>query len=545
MAKSNLVTADVVPFASTSTPPDVRALAEQSGVFRLMPSSSPEQVAAAITSLRDALLVTANSGPLDWEIAKALVNAHCKGMEIKDYSGLVRIGLKRPDAPEPDLSDSSPVVRDDPPAAIAVPGAALLDHTVMVVRRHVVVSEAQARAIALWVAASYVIDALQLMPFLLITAPTMRAGKSTLLMLVSALVPRALTAASLTPAVLPRAVAAYRPTLLMDEADTWLTDDKSELKGIVNAGHVRKNASRIVCHPVTLEPTVLPCFCARVIAMIGRPAATITDRSIAIELRRKRDGEHVERLRLDRLDADHEALRSQWVRWAADHLDQMRDIDPALPEGLNDRAMDNWRPLVHIADLARGGWPEWARATAVELSEAEDSTEENITIELLQDIRTAFDGAPALSSADLVKALVEMTDRPWAEWSSGKPMTAAKLAYRLKTFKIKTHKVRVGSKTVNTYHASDFHDAWGRYLTLDSEQSEQPNKIGPFSAKTGLGTNGSCSESENAKNSNEIGPCSDCSESKPVLGLPFACAKDVDDVPEPAAPVGGGHGRRY
>ena len=58
-------------------------------------------------------------------------------------------------------------------------------------------------------------------------------------------------------------------------------------------------------------------------------------------------------------------------------------------------------------------------------------------------------------------------------------MPQVKLAGRLKPFGVRTRKVRDGTRTVNTYVRADFQDAWSRYLPADSEQSEQPNEIGP------------------------------------------------------------------
>jgi hypothetical protein len=71
-----------------------------------------------------------------------------------------------------------------------------------------------------------------------------------------------------------------------------------------------------------------------------------------VRLQRKPPGATVERLgRRD--NADFAALRSQAARWAADNFDKLADPDPKMPD-LNDRAADNWRPLLAIADLAGG-----------------------------------------------------------------------------------------------------------------------------------------------------------------------------------------------
>ena len=375
----------------------------------------------------------------------------------------------------------------------------------------------------------------------------MRAGKSTLLTLLSVLVSRPMIASSMTAAVLVRAIAKFRPTVLADEADTWLTDEKSELRGIMNAGHTRHTAKVLRCHPVTLEVQEIPCFAARVIAMIGRPPGTITDRSIAVELYRKRSDEQVERMRVDRLNEAHQPLRSQWRRWASDHLDRMRESDPEMPLALNDRAIDNWRPLVAVADLAGGAWPEWARSAAVELSGVEDS-DENITIELLQDIRGAFDGESMLTSAALVQALVEMTERPWAEWGkTGKGLTPVKL--RGCSSRSRSRRGRCESARrlqIPTTYPIFTMPGPGIYRATRNTRNNSTNP--PQFRRFLKSEHVRISESENAEIINEIGPCSDSSNPKPVLAPLFAHANG--GAPDPAVPsvpvpVGGGHARRY
>src|SRR5216684_4295770 len=94
-------------------------------------------------------------------------------------------------------------------------------------------------------------------------------------------------------------------------------------------------------------------FGAKVLAMIGRPSATILSRSITITLHRKTAGERVKPLREDRLRVELGPLRQQWRRWALDHLEALRVHDPTMPADLPvNRASDNWRPLLSITDLA-------------------------------------------------------------------------------------------------------------------------------------------------------------------------------------------------
>ena len=82
-----------------------------------------------------------------------------------------------------------------------------------------------------------------------------------------------------------------------------------------------------------------------------------------VELRRKMPGERVERLD-EPARARLRGLARKLRRWADDHQDGLADAHPATPAGLHDRAADNWRPLLAIADAVGGAWPERARRAA-------------------------------------------------------------------------------------------------------------------------------------------------------------------------------------
>ena len=98
-------------------------------------------------------------------------------------------------------------------------------------------SEAQAVAVALWVFLTYVETHVDVLPILAITSPEKRCGKTTLLSIVRRLVRKALAASSVTAAALFRSIEKWTPTLIIDEADTFLKEN-AELRGILNAGIV-------------------------------------------------------------------------------------------------------------------------------------------------------------------------------------------------------------------------------------------------------------------------------------------------------------------
>jgi hypothetical protein len=95
----------------------------------------------------------------------------------------------------------------------------LLDELAGFVRRFVVMSGAQADAIALWVVHTHTFDAAEATPYLAITSAEKRSGKTRLLEALELLVARPWLTGRASAAVLPRKVDAERPTLLLDESD--------------------------------------------------------------------------------------------------------------------------------------------------------------------------------------------------------------------------------------------------------------------------------------------------------------------------------------
>jgi hypothetical protein len=97
---------------------------------------------------------------------------------------------------------------------------------------------------------------------------------------------------------------------------------------------------------------------------------TLEDRSIVVQLQRKPKAAKVARLR-KRDCQEFATLRRKASRWTEGNFEALAaDPDPDVPDELNDRAADNWRPLLAIADLAGGDWPHRAREAACVLSGA-------------------------------------------------------------------------------------------------------------------------------------------------------------------------------
>jgi putative DNA primase/helicase len=348
-----------------------------------------------------------------------------------------------------------------------VDGAALLDEIARAIGRYVVLDEFAAVAVALWIVHAHAIDAAYVSPRLAITSPEKRCGKTTLLTVFGALVARALATANMTTATIFRVIEAVRPTLLIDEADSFL-GDADEMRGVINAGHCRATATvlRTVETRDGYEVRGFSVWGAMALAAIGRLPGTIEDRSIKIAMRRRRPDEPAERLRLDRLDGLAPIARRA-ARWATDHFDALRAADPDVPAELHDRAADNWRSLLAIADAAGGGWPERARRAAVFLARDGADDAETARTMLLADIKAAFDAQATdrLASEEIVAHLMGLDDRPWPEFRGGRAITKVQLAKLLKPLRISSGTIRLDDgRTPKGYHRRAFEDAFARYL---------------------------------------------------------------------------------
>jgi putative DNA primase/helicase len=159
-----------------------------------------------------------------------------------------------------------------------VGGAELLDELATGILRYVVLAPYEADAVALWVLAVHAFDGWTIFPRLLVTAPEKQCGKTTLLDVLSRLVPRPLMASGITAAALFRTIEAARPTLLLDEADAYARENE-DLRAVLDAGH-RCDGAVIRTVGDNHQPRQFSAWAPVALAAIGHMPSTIEDRSI-------------------------------------------------------------------------------------------------------------------------------------------------------------------------------------------------------------------------------------------------------------------------
>jgi hypothetical protein len=319
----------------------------------------------------------------------------------------------------------------------------------------------------------------------------MRSGKTRLIETLERLVPRPLFLSGITAAFLERVIETHRPTILIDEYDALTSADPAlaeAARAQLNRSSRRRGARVGKNVPLPgggYEARMFSTWAPTVIAGIGDPPATVIDRAIVIDLKRKLSTEIVAPLR-ERDGADLGVLKRKIARFVADNETALRAIEPNPPLPVDsDRARDMWEPLLAVADVVGSDWPERAREAGKALVDASEQGlgEGNVDVLLLSDIRDIFihafppdreaeregpgrpDDGPKLATKDLLEKLHGREERPWGAWGRArKPMTDKALGDRLRPYGVRSRTIRVGTSTPKGYYLRAFQDAFARYL---------------------------------------------------------------------------------
>ena len=414
------------------------------------------------------------------------------------------------DPPSSDYGATSPVSYDrirqnqketfifEPVAPCPEPVAIgeLLTEIEATITRHVVLSDAAATALAVWVVHTYVYDARDTVAYVAIESPEKRCGKTTLLTALAAMADKPLIAANVTVGALFRSIDACGPTLFIDEADTFLAGN-STMRGIINSGNTWRTAyvlrlsrakgkSKSVesrrelgdfsssrdgerGHPKGWTPSEghdsglerYSCWCPKAIAMIGKVPDTVADRSIVVSMVRKLVTEKREPLAALNVSD----IKAKCARFALDQRDAIGQSEKIHGEGLNDRAADTFDPLYVIARLAGSEWEQKLHAAALALC-AGGVQATGAIAELLLDIHTIFlfTEQKKMFTRGLLACLQEDEFALKANALNYLTLDECGLSDALRPYGIKSSTIRIGKDVMRGYLAEDFSDAVARYV---------------------------------------------------------------------------------
>jgi Protein of unknown function (DUF3631)/Domain of unknown function (DUF3854) len=397
---------------------------------------------------------------------------------------------------------------------LPVDGGQLLLDLSRLARRLVVMTGEQALVYALWVVHTWVPEAFDVTPYLHVLAPTKRAGKTRLAVDVSKLVVhRPQATANMSDAALFRVIEKRGPTVLFDEVDSVFgkRSEREDLRAMLNAGWQRgAPVLRCVGEGANQDVAEFPVFCPKILAGIGKLPDTIADRSLPIRLERRTRDQKIERFRERKLIAETTELRDRLERWAIQNVDALKEIEPELPDELDDRGQDIAEPLLAVAELIGGDWPDEARRAIAKLRAGADIEDDQLGIRLLADIRTVFGERDRITTKELLERLNDLDESPWPGWGKqGKGLSAKTLADLLRDFGIKSRSIQVEhgqATTAKGFLREQFEDAWSRYLPADTPKTrsetsgrQNPHSRAENSPNPNVRRDGVCRE-ENGRN---------------------------------------------
>jgi Protein of unknown function (DUF3631)/Bifunctional DNA primase/polymerase, N-terminal len=375
-----------------------------------------------------------------------------------------------------EVSDVAALISEIEPWGEEVNLVELLEGTEAVFREYIHFKRPEdSTTAALWVGQTYTTEHQTEFPYLGVRSPVENCGKTSVLDLVAGMSSRTLKAGNLSAAAAFRVLDMFHPCLIIDEADTFI-HIQEEFVGILNLGHAKDGGYILrVLGENHDQLTPFAVWGPKAYGMIGTAPATFASRSIPIILERavKSDG----LTQFPKTPKGKESLKlrlhiigRKWKRWASDNKEAIADWEPNVVEFEN-RAADNWYPLVRIAEMAG---PDWVGKALKAAHVVDPYGKPDMMRLLLRDIQNIFytrkgkGEGEATTPATLVSDL-KAQSTGWDEMGRfDKPISSKKLADMLGDFGVRAHR----SNSQRLYRLCDFEEVFVRFLTEPPQETE-------------------------------------------------------------------------
>jgi hypothetical protein len=381
-------------------------------------------------------------------------------------------------------------------------GAGVFDRIDAFLRRFISYPDEHARhAHALWIGHTWLMECWQATPRLLFISPEAASGKTRALWTTKHLVPfpdggvDEPPSGEVTPAYMFHAIdeamnnrgddAPGRPTLVLDELDTVFGPeaagglDKQRMRRIINQGHHRDATFSQKARRGTKRYPVYAAMALGGKLALHEVPGTIRTRSIIVRMQRRDPAtEPLERWNHRVHPGEAAALRDLLELWTEFVYAHAETYLPERPAGIEDRDADVWEPLLAVADLAGGRWPELARVTAVTAVTALGvKTEPGEGMLLLWQIKAIFEAQKTdrLLTRDL---LAKLQKSGQFQWAAPTQQAAIKMSKLLSDYGVAVPTtLRVGAERGKGYEIGVFAEAWRRYPPPPDDKeddNEQP-----------------------------------------------------------------------
>ena len=487
---------------------DANAILRQRGPAELKrllarPAAAPLKFEGEKLSIDEEIVRLAKLSPTEYEKERKKV-AKDSTWRVTELDKAVARLRPTPTSPEEGGSTTTQLsVPEDPPFVGPIPQlSTVLEEIREQIRRFMAITEEQLTTVVLWIAAAHLIHItnldLQLFPKLAIQSKDPASGKTTLLSLIWNCLPRAKLWTFPTGAYLVRALEQARFSLCLDELQ--YAEDRNLLRVINSSQH----------KPMAYVPLLVPdhkgayipheyfVWALMALARLGQFSTAQQSRSIVIWMMPKLRGEKRERLRRP-IVPELAQCRQQLAAWA-DSLEEW--TEPEIPTALLNRDVDNWVPLLFVAQQADGEWPDLAIKAVEEVMKTERLP--TLTERLLASIWRCFqpyaDVNPVdgfLASKELVARLVGDEEEDWDKINvGGKPITFQWLRERLanlleppgtqSTYPVDANGVR---RHERGFSFIQFERAFARFLGSEHSSTYRPDDPSTYNP-TPAGTSG-------------------------------------------------------
>ncbi|HEY6348314.1 MAG TPA: DUF3631 domain-containing protein [Candidatus Angelobacter sp.] len=378
------------------------------------------------------------------------------------------------------------------PVTAPIDSAQLLSDIIEFIDRYLHCSLHQRTVLGLWVFHTHSIGAAATTPYLAIRSDHKQSGKTLCLHLLSLLCHDPAFSSGFTASTLTRRIDPVPHTLLLDEFQatigTRVRSKNPALRALLVSGSRFGPGYTHATHERNL-------FCPKAFAGTGTLPEMLADRSIPILLEPLTTADKVQRFNPARVFKQSRPLCCRLHRWTEKYSAALEEL-PALtaeqfPSGLSPRRQDMIEPLLQVAGFIGGEWPQRAREALSALFEQEVVHGRKDSLQLLCDIREAFNhhGNPErISTAALLDWLHTQPGRPW---NQDGPITAQTLAAMLQSFGIRSRTQRIGKASpARGYLMQDFVACWFKLLPPESRFNNDGSVRQPI---TKLNENAPCS----------------------------------------------------
>jgi hypothetical protein len=379
-------------------------------------------------------------------------------------------------AEKAEAASKSNIIREWPePSPTHVNPLDLMSKVTKFIARFVVMTPSERTLIFFWSFLPWTVQLWPKLAILRITSPEKQCGKSTALDVLEQLIPNPFLTINISAAALYRLIEALKPTVLVDEADSFAST-REDFRNIACGGFDR-NRPVVRFNTETQQVETFQTHGCRVIASIGSLHETIEDRSVFVQLTKKAYDQEVEQL-TDVPAAEFEELRQMYARVVAGHFGEFASQKLKRPEAFVSREWDKYRPLLTIASVF--GCYELALRAFTTVMRAYDP-QTSVAIEILLRMRVMFKVCSQpekfLFTHAVVLELNKDKEAPWGDLKD--QLTQKKLAGYLRPFKIKSRNKQDGAgNQAKAYFYEDFKNVFKSYLGLDPNDPGSPTDRG-------------------------------------------------------------------